>query len=121
MQKRLKGQFISWTTDGWQSKAVEGFICATGHWLTEEFELRSALLGLRPTKEGTVAASLAKLLMSIFEELLIVDTAWHGTTDGGGNYINGVIEEMKKDHSRCFDHLLQNIVVRHIYLFDLHR
>jgi hypothetical protein len=107
----LKDECISWTTDGWQSKAVEGYIGATGHWLSEDFVMNHGVLGLRSTEKGTTAADVAKYLADIFEELLIQDCAWHGTTDGGGNYINAVVDELKKDHSRCFDHLLQNIVV----------
>lgn len=109
---------LAYTTDGWTCKySKHSFLCVTGHWIDQAWTLHRACLGVaRVQGEDRKSAGIAPLISNILKR--VTNSAWHGTTDNGGNYVNAVRDELNHQHTRCFAHTIQLVVKEAIEQFD---
>ena len=99
MIKSLKGElakqeFTALTTDGWShvNKSFLGY-CVT--WLTEDFERKIAVIGLRRFHGSHTGKRLASHMYDVMCEWLIQNSCVGSTTDGASNYAKAF-----KDHGK---------------------
>ncbi|MBW0588154.1 hypothetical protein O181_127869, partial [Austropuccinia psidii MF-1] len=64
----VNGLFISFTTDTWTSPNVTAFIAVTAHFMDEDYELTSLLMGLCEIIGDHSGASLAKTFVNIISQ-----------------------------------------------------
>lgn len=89
-----KTQSFALTTDGWTSRATESYLTVTVHYMSPDWEMKSAVLQTRPLYESHTSAHLA-------EELTNAVTEWKlerpnitipVTTDNAANIVNAIHE-----------------------------
>ena len=112
----MKKQMISCTIDGWTSKANESYSACTCHWIDEDFQLMSMILGCFP-HSGKAAApdhlrelknQLAKFDIEL-KDIVNITTDTEPAMIATGRLI---IEESSVNHGNttwggCIDHILE--------------
>lgn len=99
---------LSYTTDGWTSKAGDSYLSLTAHYLTSNFEPKNFLLGMRHVKTGHTANEQAQLLEEMAEEWNfpgIEDVPIYCVTDNARNITN-TVQKLGWDNIYCFAHTL---------------
>ena len=73
MQETLISEFstfnasISCTSDMWQGRALNHYICVTGHWLDSKWEVQKRLLGFRRMPYPHDASSIYNAITEVFD------------------------------------------------------
>ena len=111
IEQRLKDRlavanFCALTTDLWTSRATEGYITLTCHFLSSEWELCSSVLDTLHVDESHTAEVIAAKLMSITDKWEITDKVVCAVTDNANNIVAAVRLNGWK-HLPCFAHTLK--------------
>jgi hypothetical protein len=106
---------LAFTTDAWTSRANRSYLSYTGHFMTQNFELRNVCLRVENVDESHTAACLAK---SLSDQTVAWTTEsqrgnWIKTavvSDNAAN-IQAAISKLPSCQSvHCFDHTLQLVI-----------
>lgn len=105
-------KYVAITSDSWSSRATESYLTVTCHFITEKFELKSAVLSTKPLENGInhSAENISNALKDIFIEWGIHDKIAGIVTDNAPNMIKAC-ELLKKKSLPCFAHTI-NLVVQ---------
>lgn len=110
VQDKIKEAFaVCITTDGWTSLNNESFLAITAHWLNENTQLCSNLLGCVVFNQRHTAENLSNLLTQTFEEWNIQNKIVVVVSDNAAN-ITAAIRLGGWRHLGCFAHSLNLIV-----------
>ncbi|CAF1560112.1 unnamed protein product [Didymodactylos carnosus] len=81
-------QSLSITTDFWTNRALESFLCITGHFLDENFKSESIILSFSSYKHRHVSANIAQSIINRLKELGVYEKLHSITCDGAANMTN---------------------------------
>ena len=108
--------WFSLTTDLWTSRATQGYMTVTCHYLTKDWELKSAVLETVHIAVSHTADNLASALDSIIQNWNISDKIVCVVTDGARN-ITAALRLKQLKHLYCFAHTI-NLIVTHALKSD---
>lgn len=104
---QLKDKDVAITTDIWSSLAREGYISATYHFITDDWQLRSGVLATRHMPESHSGVNIAAKIESIREEFGIKKENVAGISrDNASNY-DLAMNILGYPSTSCFGHTLQ--------------
>jgi hypothetical protein len=103
-------RFVTYTTDLWTSIANRAYIGLTLHWISRDWKMKSMCCGIGRITGRHTAELLAPWIKSKLEEFGVWKAAWCGVSDGGGNIVNAIKDELKHCHQFCTCHLTNNVV-----------
>lgn len=114
--QRLKDELreaphVSVTTDIWTSRQTRGFLTVTVHYISSNWNMKSAVLETARMKNDHSAENIAEELTRIFKQWDILDKVYCIVTDNGANIVAAVNKHMRAKHLPCFAHTL-NLVVQ---------
>lgn len=83
---------VALTTDGWTSRATESFLTVTVHYISSEWEMKSAVLQTRPLYESHTSEHLSEALTEAVTEWKLErgSSTIPVTTDNAKNMVNAV-------------------------------
>lgn len=101
-------QHVTLTSDMWTSRAGDGYISLTAHYITSTFELESKTLQCLPLPGHHDHVKVSSAITSCLEQWLIdVDTVVTAfTTDNGSNIVKAVEDDLKCTRIPCAGHTL---------------
>ncbi|CAG9129863.1 unnamed protein product [Plutella xylostella] len=102
-------QTICLTTDLWTSRITESYIAVTGHYLTEDLQLKTVLLGCCHFSGNHTAANIGSELRALVDIWGLTGKVNFVVSDNAANVVKGVKDSGWK-HFGCFAHTL-NLVV----------
>lgn len=100
---------FAFTTDSWTSRANEGFVSLTVHYINNSYELKNYTLKIQALPESHTSENLNSLLKSNLSEWNI-DSGKHKlyfVTDNASNIIKAVRLSDTWERIPCFAHTLQ--------------
>ena len=102
---KLRGHSVAITSDLWTSNAMEGYLGLTGHYISDEWELKAKVLATRKMKNRHTGDNIAREIKALMDEFQIVSCAAL-TTDNASNMsvAAGILDYR---HVGCFAHTLQ--------------
>ena len=113
-QELKKVDHLGLTTDMWRSRANDGYISLTAHYITDCFEMKHRNLQSFSFPGSHSAINIAKLLEQLGTnwkiDLHVQVTAF--TTDNAKNVVYAITENLMSTMIPCADHTL-NLVVQH--------
>lgn len=105
---------ISISIDLWSSSSMEHHLGCAAHWVSEEWKLKTAFLGIFPVVGHARSPILAKHLSTLLGDFSVdVQRVFAICTDGGSNIrdLNWDIQDGRHIHQeRCNAHVLNNIL-----------
>ncbi|KAK3891023.1 hypothetical protein Pcinc_005057 [Petrolisthes cinctipes] len=101
---------IAITTDIWTSRQTRGFLTVTAHYISSDWNLKSAVLETARMKNDHTTENIAEELTRILKEWNILDKVYCITADNSANIVAAVTKFMHAKHVPCFAHTL-NLVV----------
>jgi hypothetical protein len=92
--KSLSSQaiYVAFTTDLWTSVQNIAYMCVTAHWLSPDWELRSAILETREMAEKHTGVNLSIRLAEVAEAWGIPESSIAATVHDNGSNINLAME-----------------------------
>ncbi|CAG8822373.1 34779_t:CDS:2, partial [Gigaspora margarita] len=97
---------VSLTFDIWSSRAHDGYIGITCHWLTESFELHEIILEIGEL-DDYYASDIVESVNSVFDKFNInCQKVFSITTDNGAN-VKSAVQQMGVTNVKCAGHTLQ--------------
>ena len=110
LEEQLKSiEYCSITTDLWTSRATEGYITITAHFITNTWKMKSVVLKTSPVNESHTSENISAVLREVMDEWKLSDKIHCATTDSASN-IKRAIRMNKWNHLACFAHTLNLIV-----------
>lgn len=104
-------EYVALTTDGWTSKASEGYLTITCHFINSEFKLNSAVLStttlLTPTNH--TAANIADSIREVLTEWGLMQKVVSIVTDNDST-MKKACELLEIRHFPCFAHTINLLV-----------
>lgn len=103
--------FISLTTDFWCDHSSRSYICITGHWFTDEMDLKSKVLIFTPFLDRHTSENISFELDKHLNSLNISDKTTTITCDGASNLkaaLNKLDNRIKRLH--CLAHKIHLII-----------
>lgn len=83
--------FIAVTTDGWTSRAAQGYITITAHYIDDNFEIQNHTLQTRQLNSSHIDENLAEVLTNAVEEWGLKKSQPVAiTTDNASNIVSGI-------------------------------
>lgn len=116
MEQSIKAQVaeevetICITTDLWTSRVTESYIAVTGHYITQELEFKTVLLGCCNFSGSHTAANIASELDAILNRWNLKGKVNFAITDNAANIVKGIKECLGIKHFGCFAHTLNLLV-----------
>jgi hypothetical protein len=109
---------VSLTTDGWTSRSGDPFLCATLHFITREWELKSIAIALRKFAiSHTADAHCEKITQMLADVGVAVKYLLGATTDNASTML-AFMRMLDCAHQFCLPHTL-HLVVKDIKLDEL--
>ena len=112
VRKQVDGvSFFSFTTDGWTSDdGIANFLSLTAHWLTDDFERKSAILHVLPLEEAHTGEYLCHTFLQMLDGWNIKKNQVHLVLrDNAANMVKGMREACVPSYG-CFAHTLQLVI-----------
>lgn len=97
------------TTDLWTSRANESYLAVTGHYITEQFELKSLLIQCSQFEEAHSSTNIQEKILNIVNEWGLRLKINFVVSDNAAN-IQKAISEIGWKHYGCYGHTLNLIV-----------
>jgi len=109
VKKILEGvSSVCLTADGWTSITMESYLAITCHWISQNWELKRATLGLIQLYGKKTGVFLKEIIEKKANELLSKDCVIIGVVvDNGANDNLGMKEIIGEEDNNCFAHTLQ--------------
>ncbi|CAG9571748.1 unnamed protein product [Danaus chrysippus] len=98
------------TTDLWTSRVTESYIAVTGHYITQDLELKTVLLGCCRFSGSHTALNIASELEIILNRWNLKEKVNFAVSDNAANVVKGIKEHLGIEHFGCFAHTLNLIV-----------
>lgn len=96
------------TADGWTSITMESYLAITCHWISQDWELKRATLGLIQLFGKKTGVFLKEIIEKKANELLSKECVIIGiVVDNGANYNLAMKEIIGEEDNNCFAHTLQ--------------
>ena len=108
--KRSQWWTICITTDLWTSRVTESYIAITGHYLTQELEFKTVLLGCCNFPGSHTALNIAAELNAILNKWNLKDKVNFAVSYNGPNIVQAIKDHLEIKHFGCFAHTLNLIV-----------
>ena len=110
--------FISLTTDFWCDRSSRSYVCITGHWFSDDMELKSKVLLFTPFTVRHTSENISLELEKHLNSLNIIDKITTITFDGANN----LKAAMKKISGRirrlhCIAHKIHLIICNSLGLW----
>ena len=106
-----KVSFLTFTTDAWSSEgAVVSHLSLTAHWLTDEFERKSAVLHVQPIEGSHTGEHLAAIYIKMLEGWEIGREQIHLVIRDNAANMKKAMTHAKFPSFGCFAHTQQLIV-----------
>ena len=106
LRKELdKIKFCSITTDCWTSRATEGYITVTCHYIREDWEFRSVVLSTSHLKSSHTSENLGKAMKDITDYWGITQKVHCGISDSANN-MKRALRLNQWNHLACFAHTI---------------
>lgn len=102
---------IALTTDIWTSRQTQGFITVTAHFISSDYNVKSAVLETARMTKNHTAENIAEDLTSICNKWNILSKICCVITDNAANMTSAIKSHMKLRNIPCFAHTL-NLVVQ---------
>ena len=102
-------EFCSIMTDIWTSRTTAGFLTATCHFLTKEWEMKSVVLDTSRMEVSHTANNIAAALMKVTDNWGITGKVICAITDNASNMV-AAVRSTGWQHSPCFAHTINLIV-----------
>jgi len=103
-----KARYVAFTTDMWTSVQNIAYMCVTVHWVTDDWQLASAVMQTREVGEKHTGENLSIRLADAANEWNIADSKVSATVHDNGSNINLAMEMLDSwPDQRCFAHTLQ--------------
>ena len=110
LKKELEGvTHCSITTDCWTSRATEGYITVTCHYISDDWELKSVVLNTTRLTVSHTSENLAAALKNITEHWGITDKIHCCISDSAAN-IKRAVHINQWNHLACLAHTINLIV-----------
>lgn len=106
---RFDGEIICLTSDLWTSRANESYLAITGHYVTEDFKIKSVLLYCGSFEDAHTSENIHTALAKMAEEWNIADKINFVVTDNAAN-ITRAVRDMGWKHYGCYAHTLNLII-----------
>ena len=103
---RAKVRRVAITTDFWTSVAQDAYLSVTAHYISPEWELKSAVLETRNVTERHTMDNVSDNLKAVAVEWQIDQKLSGATTDNACNMVRAV-QFLSWKHIPCFGHTLQ--------------
>ncbi|XP_030760921.1 zinc finger BED domain-containing protein 1-like [Sitophilus oryzae] len=105
-------KYVAITSDSWSSRATESYLTVTCHFVSSNFELKSAVLSTKPLENGVnhTAENISCALKDLFVEWGIENKISGIVTDNAANMMKAC-DLLKKKSLPCFAHTI-NLVVQ---------
>ncbi len=102
---------ISFTSDGWSaSTGNNSFLSLTAHWINDNYEQKSAILGVTPFEVSHTASNISECLQNNMKKYQIPDSKIHVIVrDNAANMTAGVTQAGYQSLG-CFMHTLQLVL-----------
>lgn len=97
------------TTDLWTSRSNESYIAVTGHYMTDDFELKTILLDCRNFQDSHTSENIQEMLTNIVAEWGLTNKINFAVSDNAAN-IQKAINNIGWRHYGCYGHSLNLIV-----------
>ena len=105
----LKGKRLAWTSDHWTGPNDETYTTVTAHYMSDNWEMKSACLDFKVFHGSTTGANIYEDIMSVLEKYkgettMVMDTV--GVTDTTGNMgkLGQFLRNNGHEHAYCTDH-----------------
>lgn len=98
------------TTDLWTSRVTESYIAITGHYLTDDCELKTILLGCCQFSGHHTAANIATEMNALVNKWNLNGKVNFAVSDNAANIVKAIKEGLGWKHFGCFAHTLNLIV-----------
>lgn len=98
-------QYVSITTDIWNSDSNVAYLTVTGHFIFNN-KLFSTVLSTRSLKSSHTGQNIANAIESVLNEWNIFDKVVTIVSDNAANMKNAVNVHLKKQHHPCIAHTL---------------
>ena len=109
---------VSLTTDAAKMPTGDSYVAVTGHWISSDWELLSAVLGVSISNVSHTAQEIVSVLNEVGAKYTLDDKLDAIATDNGANFVAAVEELMVngicEEHVRCACHTLQLSIKNHI-------
>ena len=103
--------YLSFTTDVWSSNvSSDSLLSLTAHWVSDEFQLISAVLQAKSLEERHTGECMAMKIVKIMEDWGIDKNQVHCVVRDNGSNIVKAMSEAALPSFGCFAHLLQLVV-----------
>ena len=115
VKRKLKGQLnntthIALTTNIWTSLQTKSYCCITAHYITDTWELKSAVLEIFDFSNEHIADNIASEILRVTTEWNIEGKIVCVMTDNASNIV-AAINKMPWQHLPCFAHSL-NLAIK---------
>ncbi|CAF1421677.1 unnamed protein product [Rotaria sordida] len=103
--------FIAITTDFWSDRSSRSYICITGHWFTNNIDIKSKILVFAPFQDRHTADNVSSEIEQHLKRLNIFDKTVSVTCDGASN-IKAAFKKLdpKIRRIQCLAHKLHLII-----------
>ena len=101
--------FVSLTTDIWTSRAKDGYISLTGHFIDSDWERKAVVFGVREFNDRHTASNIADALKEMVDEWDIEYKILACTRDNGANIV-AALDILDVLAIPCLAHTLQLVV-----------
>ncbi|CAF4089715.1 unnamed protein product [Rotaria sordida] len=103
--------FIAITTDFWSDRSSRSYICITGHWFTNNIDIKSKILVFAPFQDRHTAYNVSSEIEQHLKRLNIFDKTVSVTCDGASN-IKAAFKKLdpKIRRIQCLAHKLHLII-----------
>ncbi|XP_055082535.1 E3 SUMO-protein ligase ZBED1-like isoform X2 [Periophthalmus magnuspinnatus] len=108
-----KASAVSLTADMWTSRNMDAYLGVTCHYLSDNFELSTILLGVQYFPVTHTAAHITEAGSTMMAEWGIADKVCAMVTDGARNIVESV-NCLSIQNIHCFAHLLNHVVKKSI-------
>ena len=109
---------VSLTTDAAKMPTGDSYVAITGHWISSEWELLSAVLAVSVSNVSHTAEEIATLVQQLGIKYTLDDRLDAISTDNGANFVAAMKELLEdgicEEHVRCACHTLQLTIKNHI-------
>ncbi|PIC13200.1 hypothetical protein B9Z55_027856 [Caenorhabditis nigoni] len=111
LKKELKHVEKAWLSfDGWEAKYMDKSIYAIFIYYVENFQRKSALLGIECVEGSATAANVGKLVMRMLDLYCIDKSKVLGAVTDAGSNIVAFLDRNELFHSHCSAHVLSLII-----------
>ncbi|XP_026480145.1 zinc finger BED domain-containing protein 4-like [Ctenocephalides felis] len=105
-----EAQTICITLDVWTSRVTEAYVAVTGHYITDNYNLKTVLLGCCQFEGAHTSENLAIEIQTILDNWKLLQKVNFAISDNANNMKKAIKDILKIKHYGCFAHTINLIV-----------